>query len=58
MADDPKKIAAEKQKLAAQKAKIKAEKLHQKRMENDAKYRHDYEIESKKQWRHLKINKK
>ena len=51
MADDPKKIAAEKQKLAAQKAKIKAEKLHQKRMENDAKYRHDYEIESKKQWR-------
>ena len=51
MADDPKKIAAEKQKIAAQKAKIKAEKLHQKRMENDAKYRHDYEIESKKQWR-------
>ena len=56
IADKLKAVADAKDKLAKQKAKdqrakAKAEQKHQKLMETDAKYAHDYQIASTKKWR-------
>lgn len=45
-----------KKKAKDQKDKAKAERLHQKRMETDAKYAHDFQIASTKKWRETRIN--
>ena len=45
-----------KKKAKDQKDKAKAERLHQKRMETDAKYAHDFQVASTKKWRETRIN--
>lgn len=54
-ANEKKKADAIKVAKRANAEKVKAEKLHQSRLQTDAKYRHDYEIASKKKWRESRV---